>query len=614
MDTRTGHTTFGALWNGEFVRLALMGTAALFTFTGLGNAYIPYDFVAIIATLLGGIPVYEETIRSLRHKRITMEVTMTIAIVASLIIRAFTAAVIIAFFVLLAEYIEEYAVDRARNTVFQLEKAAPRTALVRRGNTEVEVGVDTLSPGDIVIVRLGDRIPVDGTVVTGDSFVNQSMITGESIPAEKHPGDNVYAGSVNDSGLVEVRAEKIGTETVFGKIIKLVEEAEQKKAPIQRISDKLATWLVEFAIGFAFLTLLATQNSVSAISVVVVAGSCGVAAGTPLAIVAIMGKAAKKGVIVKGGSYIEELTRIDTAVIDKTGTLTLGKPEVIKVEALDGYSEGQVLALAAAAEKHSNHPIAQAIVQKAGEMQIAPIVHSTYKVVPGMGIISEHDGQQILVGNPRLMKDNGIDVSKNILSQSVKGATTVLVAHDHSICGVISLADKVRQESKKAITDLKRMGIRTVMLTGDNEAVSKMVADTVGVDEVYAQLLPHDKVTKIEELVAKGRHVAMVGDGINDAPALARANVGIGMGAGTDVAIEEADVVLMTNDLEKIANVIRMSRQGYRAIMENFYGTIGVDGIGVILAFMGLLNPLLAATIHTASELVFIVNSARLMR
>src|SRR2546426_4466410 len=279
-------------------------------------------------------------------------------------------------------------------------------------------------------------------------FVNQSMITGESIPAEKHLEDNVYAGSVNESGLLEIRTEKVGTETVFGKIIKVVEEAEQKKAPIQKISDKLATWLVEFAIGFA-LALVITRNPVSSISVVVVAGSCGVAAGTPLAIVAIMGKAAKKGVIVKGGAYIEELTRIDTIVIDKTGTLTLGKPEVIKVQNLDGHSEEHVLALAAAAEKHSNHPVAQAILQKSGEMQIAPIVHSTYKVVPGMGVISEHDGQQVLVGNPRLMKDNGIDVSKNILSQSVKGATTVLVAHDHTMCGVISLADKVRQESKR---------------------------------------------------------------------------------------------------------------------------------------------------------------------
>lgn len=614
MSERSRQLFLAIPWSGELARLVLMGAAALFTFTGLEHAYVPFDIVAIAATLLGGIPVYKETIHSIRHRRITMEVTMTIAIIASLIIQAFTAAVIITFFVLLAEYIEEYAVDRARNTVYQLEKAAPRTALIRRGNTEVEVGVDALSPRDIVIVRHGDRIPVDGTVVKGDAFVNQSMITGESIPAEKHLGDNVYAGSVNESGLLEIRTEKVGTETVFGKIIKLVEEAEQKKAPIQKISDKLATWLVEFAIAFALLALVITQNPVSSISVVVVAGSCGVAAGTPLAIVAIMGKAAKKGVIVKGGAYIEELTRIDTIVIDKTGTLTLGKPEVIKVQNLDGHNEEHVLALAAAAEKHSNHPIAQAIVQKAGEMQIAPIVHSTYKVVPGMGVISEHDGQQILVGNPRLMIDNGIDVSENTLAQSVKGATTVLVAHDHRVCGIISLADKVRQESKKAIMDLKSMGIRTVMLTGDNQLASKIVADAVGVDEVYAQLLPQDKVAKIEELVANGRHVAMVGDGINDAPALARANVGIGMGAGTDVAIEEADVVLMTNDLEKIANVIRMSRQGYHAIMENFYGTIGIDGIGVILAFMGLLNPLLAATIHTVSELIFIVNSARLMR
>ncbi len=607
----------------QLLRLALMGVATLLSWIGIWRAFLPIDFIAILATLVGGYPVYRETFGALRHGHVNMEVSMAVAIFASLAVGQYTVSVVVTFFVLLSEYIETYAVDKGRQTIILLEKSAPKRALVRRNGTEIEVDTQSLQPNDIVIVRDGERIPVDGTIVVGSGFVNQSAMTGESARLEKSSGDTVYAGSINESGIIEVRTDKIGSETLFGKIIKLVEEAENKKAPIQKISDRLATWLVEFAIGFSALTYLLTRNVTSTLSVIVVAGACGVAAGTPLAIVSIMGKTAKKGTIVKGGAYVEEMSRIDTVVIDKTGTLNFRAPVVTDTVAFEGYTQQQVLQYAAVAERHSNHPLARAITNKAAELGImlpnSSVSPSSSNYVPGKGIVSVYEGEENIVGNNVLMVERNVRFpasnESDLYSRDVSnGGSTILVAHAGIVCGMIAISDKVRGESKKAIADLKKMGIRTVMLTGDNQATAKAVADEVGVKEFHAELLPGDKVDFVEELVAEGHRVAMVGDGINDAPALARANVGIGMGAGTDVAIEEADIVLMTNDLQKIADVARLSKKAYRTIMTNFYGTVAVDGIGVTLAFLGFLSPLLAAGIHVVSELIFILNSARLIR
>ncbi len=606
----------------DVVRLTIMAVAAVSSWSGIWGKFLPIDVVAIAATLLGGYPVYKETLRALRHGHINMEVSMAVAIFASLFVRQFTVSVVITFFALLSEYIETYAVDKGRQTILLLERSAPRLALVRReGEAEVQVDPRSLAPNDVVIVRDGERVPVDGTIVVGSAFVNQSSITGESARVEKSAGDRVYAGSVDESGPIEVRTEKVGTETVFGKIIKLVEDAENRKAPIQKLSDRLASWLVEFAIGFAAFTFLATRDVTSTISVIVVAGACGVAAGTPLAIVATLGKAAKKGTIVKGGAYIEEMSRVDTVVIDKTGTLTFGEPEVTDTVGFDGFSELQVLEYAAIAERYSNHPLARAILGKAAELGIkfsedASSASSSY--IAGKGIVCQFNGGQIIVGNDTLMVEKKVQfprgVDQSLWGGGPKGRSTVLIAYRGKICGTISIADRVRGESRRALEDLRKMGIRTVMLTGDNRTVAQDVAKEVGIDEVHAELLPEEKVSVVERLVAEGHSVAMVGDGINDAPALARANVGIGMGAGTDVTIEEADIVLMTNDLQRIADMARLSRKAYRTIMQNFSGTVAVDGVGVTLAFLGLLNPLLAAGIHVTSELIFILNSARLIR
>src|SRR5712692_9537761 len=459
----------------DVVRLSIMAVAAVSSWSGIWGQFLPVDVVAIAATLLGGDPVYKETLRALRHGRINMEVSMAVAIFASLIVRQFTVSVVIAFFALLSEYIETYAVDKGRQTILLLERSAPRLALVRReGEAEVQVDPRSLAPNDVVIVRDGERVPVDGTIVVGSAFVNQSSITGESARVEKGAGDRVYAGSVDESGLVEVRAEKVGTETLFGKIIKLVEDAENRKAPIQKVSERVATWLVEFAIGFAAFTFLVTRDVTSTLSVIVVAGACGVAAGTPLAIVAILGKAAKKGTIVKGGAYIEEMSRVDTVVIDKTGTLTFGEPVVKDIVSFDGFSEIQVLEYAAIAERYSNHPLARAILGKAADSGIKfsqDVLSASSSYIAGKGIVCQFNGGQIIVGNDTLMIEKKVQfprgVDQSLWGGGPKGRSTVLIAYRGKICGTISIADRVRGESRRALEDLRKMGIRTVMLTGD---------------------------------------------------------------------------------------------------------------------------------------------------
>ena len=495
----------------EPLRLALMGVAALLSWIGIWHVFLSIDFIAILATLVGGYPVYRETFGALRHGHVNMEVSMTVAIFASLAVGQYTVSVVITFFVLLSEYIETYAVDKGRQTIVLLEKSAPKRALVRRNGTEIEVDIQSLQPNDIVIVRDGERIPVDGTIVVGSAFVNQSAMTGESARLEKNSGDMVYAGSINESGIIEVRTDKVGNETLFGKIIKLVEEAENKKAPIQKTSDRLATWLVEFAIGFSLLTFLLTRNLTSTLSVIVVAGACGVAAGTPLAIVAIMGKAAKKGAIIKGGVYVEEMSRIDTVVIDKTGTLTFGMPVVTDVTAVDNCDTQQVLEFAVTAERYLNHPIASAIVEKASELGVRGIAHSTFSYTPGKGVAVESHGHSILVGNSTLLREKGIAISREALSistaQAAQGKTAVYVAHENRICGLIAVADRIRDESRKAMADLRNMRIKTIMLTGDNRVAAQIVANEVGIDEVYADLLPGDKVAFVEKLVAEGHRV-----------------------------------------------------------------------------------------------------------
>jgi heavy metal translocating P-type ATPase len=473
-----------------------------------------------------------------------------------------------------------------------------------------EVDAAELTVGEAVLVNPGGRIPVDGTVISGHSIVDQARITGESMPVEKTAGATVYAGSINQSGALEIRAERLGRDTSYGKIIEAVEQAERSQAPVQRLADRLAGYLVYFALSAAAMTFAVTHDIFSTISVVIVAGACGIAAGTPLAILGGIGRASRLGAIVKGGLYLELLGRVDTVVLDKTGTLTFGRPTVQAIIPCAGLAPEEVLDAAAAAELHSEHPLGQAIVAYARALGRDLMEPETFQYTPGLGITATVGAETVLVGSRALMQDHGIDVLKD-LGTGGEAVSDVFVARRRQLLGVLAMADTLRLEAQHAVDELARLGIRTILLTGDTQAVADAVARRLAITEVASELLPEDKLTRIRRLVASGRTVAMLGDGINDAPALAEANVGIAMGSGTDVARESADVVLLGNDLVKFTETLALARRTRGIIWQNFAGTLAVDIFGVGLASFGLLNPLLAAFIHVASELAFILNSAR---
>jgi len=471
--------------------------------------------------------------------------------------------------------------------------------------------LDTLQPGDVVVVRPGGRVPVDGVVVAGQSFIDQAAITGESMPVEKVPGAQTYAGTVNQSGVLEIQTTGLGRDTAFGKIVEAVESAERSRAPVQKTADRLAGYLVYFALACAAITFLVTHNARSTISVVIVAGACGIAAGTPLAILGAIGRAARQGAIVKGGLYMEALGKVDTIVLDKTGTLTLGEPEVVAIDTAAGVEREFVLRIAASAEQFSEHPLARAILKTAAEVGSPLTDPARFSYTPGKGVSCIVEGSETLVGSRSFLLERAVVVPDAAPGED--SSTEIAVAHDGVYLGSIRVADVLRPESVEAVRTLREMSIRTVLLTGDATAIARAVAKQLHVDEVDAELLPQQKLERIREMRAQGKNVAMVGDGINDAPALMEANVGIAMGSGTEVARESANVLLIGNDLVKVAEVLKIARRCHRIIMTNFGGTLAVDAAGVALAAMGYLHPVFAALIHVISELVFILNSARLL-
>jgi heavy metal translocating P-type ATPase len=462
-------------------------------------------------------------------------------------------------------------------------------------------------------VKPGGRIPVDGVVLGGKSFVEQAAITGEAMPVEKLPGDLVYAGTINQSGALEVSAQKLGRDTTFGKIIEAVERAEKSRAPIQKTADRLAGYLVYFALGAAILTFIISHNVRSTISVVIVAGACGIAAGTPLAILGAIGRAARQGAIIKGGLYLESLAEVDTVLLDKTGTLTFGMPQIQEVVSADGFTPQEIIATASIAERRSEHPLAKAIIARAAELKVPAVEPDEFSYTPGRGVRVTYRGEEILVGSRAILTEHGVNGILPINGNGQGGVSEVFVARCGRVLGSIRIADVLRPEAKAAVAAMREMGLKTILLSGDIQAVTASVGQNLGVDEAVGELLPDQKAKWVSELRLKNRKVAMVGDGINDAPALVEANVGIAMGSGTDVARESADVILIGSDLSKLVATLRIARRCRGIIMQNFAGTLIVDSIGVGMAAFGFLNPLLAAFIHVTSELAFILNSTRLL-
>jgi Cu+-exporting ATPase len=565
--------------------------------------------IGCLVAIVAGFPILRHAIEALVALRMTMELSMSIAIGAALAIGETSTALLILLFVLVAEILEEVNLSRGRRAMTDLAAFLPRTAFVEKDGAVLEIAITELAHGDLVITKPGARIPVDGVVIRGVSVVDQATITGESLPAEKKSGDRVFAGTFNQTGSLVITVEAVGRDTTFGRILKVLESSGASSAPTQRLSDQLAGWIVAVALTAAVITAFLTRDARTAISVVIVAGACGVAAGTPLAILGAIGQAARKQIIVKGGACIDALATVDTVVFDKTGTLTLGRPTIARILAVRG-TEHELLIAAATAEQHSEHPIAGAILAEAAgrKLSIEPI-HSL--VTAAGGVIATTLERSIVVAGSRTLLEE-MTIAVPIAAQHDRG-TAVFVARNGICLGALFVEDAPREASQEAIHALRRMNIRTILLTGDNASVARSIAQWIGVDEVNAELLPEQKQRTIQALRRQGHSVAMVGDGVNDVPALIEAKVGIAMGSGTDVTRESADVVLLGNEPARVPEVIAIARRCRRIVFQNFAGTIIIDILGIALAASGLLHPVSAAVVHVTSELLFILNSTRML-
>jgi Cu+-exporting ATPase len=535
-------------------------------------------------------------------------------------------AVIIAF-VLLGKYMEDIIKRKSSAAVRKLMDLRPATAHVVRDGQEMEVPAETLLVDDVVVVRPGEKIPTDGEVVDGSSAVDEKLLTGESIPVEKGPGDAVIGGTVNATGSFRFRATRVGSETTLNQIITLVEEAQTSSTQIQRIADRVTAYFVPAVVlvalgGFIGWTIAGNlpQAILAFIAVLIIACPCALGIATPAALMVGVGKGAEAGILIRGAEHLERAVRLTTVVFDKTGTLTKGEPVVtdVVVVSVSGLSEADVLRLAAAAEANSEHPLAAAIVRRAEMSGAAPPVATSFEAIPGCGVCVHVDGCEVLLGNRRLMADRGVTVSDHTEAAmhglEENGKTAMLLAVDGQLAAVIAVADTVKDNARNAVAELQGDGIAVVMLTGDNERTALAIARQLGIDRVIAGVVPQDKAREIQRLRDTGEVVAMVGDGINDAPALATADIGVAIGSGSDVAKETGGLVLIRDDVRDVAVAIRLSRATMRKIRQNLFWAFAYNTAAIPVAALGLLNPIIAAAAMALSSLSVITNSALLKR
>ena len=595
----------------EAGRILLTGLIALLYWRELASIEVLW-----IAVAIGLYPLVKTGAHDLiRERKIGTEIFVTVATLVAVFGGETLAGAVLMVIILIAEFIADLNTERARASIKSLIGSVPQVALLRSMTGERVVPIAELQRGDLVLVRAGERIPVDGRVTEGQASVNEAPITGESIPKDKAPGMIVFAGTVLESGALDIEAEKVGGDTIFSRIIALVESAEAERAPVQKLADRVAAWLVPVVFIFLIAVYLVTRDVRTIVTLLIFTSPAELGLATPLVIIAAIARAARTGILIKGGIYLESLVKVDVMVFDKTGTLTANKPEVVRIECRDsGVPARELVRLAAAADRRSAHPLAKAVVDYAARQQIAVSEPEQYEQLQGRGVRAIVDGRTVLVGNPALLRESGVPIA----AAAEGGAETpVHVAIDGRLAGVMFLADSLRPGAREALAKLKRDGVkRIVMLTGDNAATAKAVAAGLDVDEVRAELLPEDKVSVIAELQRQGHRVAMVGDGINDAPALARADVGIAMGGGgTQAALEAADIVLMTDDLAKIAAARAIARRAYRTIQENLFVGVGVVHVlGITAALLGWIGPIEAAFIHLGPDVLVFLNSVKLLR
>ena len=586
------------------------------------NELIGYATITIVlmlaATVIAGAPIFKKAIGALRYRIVGIDALVTIAVVGAVIIGEYWEAAAVTFLFMLGDYLETRTIDKTRSSIKALLDLAPDIARVRRNGAEVEITPEDLVEGDLVVVKPGEKIPVDGTVVEGSAYINQAAITGEPIPVSRSAEEPVFSGTIIESGYLIINAEKVGDDTTFARILHMVEEAQDKKAKTQKFLEKFSRYYTPAIILLSIMLYLVTRDIVLALTLLVIACPGALVISTPVSIVAGIGNGAKHGVLVKGGDVMEKLGTVKVVAFDKTGTLTVGKPSVTRVQAY-GMDEDELLRIAAVGESYSEHPLAKAIIAKATEkLRDINEVPEDAQIITGQGLSFNFAGEVYYIGNRKLFEENGIGIAEQadyMNAEEEKGQTAVLVGTKNGICGIISIADVIRDDAKALVAKLKSQGIKkVVMLTGDNRRAAKAIAEEIGLDGHYSELLPEGKVAVLAELQKQYGRVAMVGDGVNDAPALASADLGVAIGgAGADVAMETADVVLMSAEVGKLSYAVGLSRATVRNMKQNISFALLVAALLLAGVLIKTVNLSFGMLVHEASVLLVIVNAVRLL-
>jgi len=624
-----------AMWKHKPMAI-IITSAVIFAMGIILEKFLDQGFLAEVAFLavvvVAGFEIIKGAFKGLSKLRFNMNLLITVAAVGAFLIGHGEEGAAVMFLFYVAEFLEDYASERARSSIASLLKLAPETAHVIRNGQELEIHTHAVKLDEKVVIRPGDKVPLDGLVVKGSSAVDQSPITGESIPITKKEDDEVFAGTINTEGYLEIRVTRRSDETIISRIIELVRESKNKKSKTEAFIDRFATYYTPTVILAAILVALIPPFFMNmsfdewfyrALVLLVVSCPCALAISTPVSMVSGITSATKNGVLIKGGEYVEEMKNVKAMVFDKTGTLTEGRLEVAKIINFNDTSREDILRLTASLESYSKHPLAKAILQNATDEGLKLEEVHNFKSFTGTGLTGEINGKLFYVGNETLFKDSGLldemesrgnDILEKIREYEKEGKTTVLLGTEQKIMGLMVLMDRIRDDALETVKFLKNSGIRTVMLTGDNEGTARRVASQLGLDEYYHSLLPEDKVEKIDELVKRHGHVAMVGDGVNDAPALARANIGIAMGAaGSDVAIESADVALMHDDLSKLEYLLKLSRKTMGVVQQNVALSILVKSSFAIMAVLGFVTLWMAVGIGDMGlSLAVILNAIRI--
>jgi len=598
-----------------FTSLALVGwLSATFGLLDPSTAY----FLQLSSAILALCAIGFGAVKALLRHVFGMDVLATVAILASIVSGEYLPAVVVAIMLLGGEMLEDYAQRRASSAIRKLIEAQPQTATVLRNGQEVQIKPEEVKLGETVIVKPGAKIPIDGVIQKGSALINQASVTGESVPSEKAEGELVFSGTLIMQGAIYVTATAVGERSTYGRIIAMVKEAEAKRAPIERTTDRYAKYFTPGILALGLAVFAVTQDTLRMAAIFIIACPCALTLATPTAVVASIGNAAKKGIIIRNGETLEKLSKVDMLIVDKTGTITRGELEVVGIKSFGKHTTEEILQFAARVEKCSEHPFAKAILKKALQQQLVVGDSECFEHYPGLGVRIENGVSSIIVGNERLLKQYSILLTREQREYFGEQAnlTVVLVAKGKTVVGAIRLADRPRENIKDILAKTKENGVKEIMmLTGDNDNVARAVAKASGIDESFSNMMPADKVDQIQKLRNQGHTVAMIGDGVNDAPALTAANVGIAMGvSGTEVAIETAGIVLAQDNLQRLPQLLQIGKKTMSIIKQNIAFALAINVIGIVLSTQGLITPLIGSAIHESNALIVMMNSLRLLR